>query len=122
MSNYIDGFVLPIPKDGLETYKNCSEKIAKIWKEHGALNYSENVFDDFSLEGTRSFVEAVNANENETIIFGWVEFESREVRDIANEKVASDPRMNQLIKPLIDSSNPIFDAQRMIFGVFKSLV
>lgn len=122
MKNYIDGFVLPVPRDDLSIYREVVEKIAEIWKEHGALNYSEFVCDDFSLEGTRSFTDAVNANEDEAIIFGWVVFESRETRDLANKKVAADPRMQELIKPLINSSKPIFDAERMVYGGFQSLV
>lgn len=121
MKHYIDGFVLPIPSDQLSVYKEVVKKVAEIWKEYGALNYSEYVCDDFSLEGTKSFAEITNANKNESIIFGWVVFESREARDLANKKVAEDPRMADLINPLTNKSNPIFDAERMVFGGFKPL-
>ena len=122
MKNYIDGFILPIPGEQLTKYKEVVKKVADIWKEHGALGYSEYVGDDLSLEGTRSFAEAANVKKNEVIIFGWVEFESREARDSANEKVAADPRMEDLIKPLTKKSKPIFDAKRMMYGGFRSLV
>ena len=122
MANYIDGFVLPVPRDQLETYREVVEKVAEIWKEHGALDYSEFVGDDFSLEGTRSFADVTNANEDEVIIFGWVVFESREARDLANERVAADPRMVDLINPLTSTARPIFDAKRMVYGGFRSLV
>lgn len=122
MANYIDGFVLPVPHDQLDTYKQVVEKVAKIWKEHGALDYSEYVLDDPHLEGTRSFADAVIAEEDEAVIFGWVVFESREARDDANRRVAADSRMNDLIDPLTRTSRPTFDAQRMAFGGFSSLV
>lgn len=122
MSNYIDGFVLPIPQDQLNEYKGIAEKIADIWKEYGALAYFEYVGDDLYLEGTRSFTELVDATEDEVIIFGWVVFESREARDLANSKVPADPRMKDLITPLIDPSRPIFDASRMVYGGFHPLV
>jgi uncharacterized protein YbaA (DUF1428 family) len=118
MAHYIDGFVLPIPRNRLNEYKRVVEAVAEIWKEHGALDYREFVGDDLNLEGTLSFTDLVAATEEETIVFGWVVFDSREARDLANEKVAVDPRMADLI----DSSNSGFDAKRMAYGGFQSLV
>jgi uncharacterized protein YbaA (DUF1428 family) len=118
MAYYIDGFVLPIQRDRLNEYKRLAEAAAEIWKEHGALDYWEYVGDDLNLEGTRSFTDLVAATEDETIVFGWVVFDSREARDLANEKVATDSRMVDLI----DSSNSGFDAKRMAYGGFQSLV
>ncbi len=117
-AHYIDGFVLPIPRDRLNEYKRVVEAVAEIWKEHGALDYWEYVGDDLKLEGTRSFTDLMDATEDETIVFGWVVFYSREARDLANEKVAADPRMADLI----DSSKSGFDAKRMAYGGFQSLV
>lgn len=122
MTHYIDGFVLPVPRDQIKTYREVAEKISKIWKEHGALDYSEYVIDAPYLAGTRSFTDVVNAKDDEAVIFGWVTFESREARDLANKRVAADPRMTDLIKPLIRTSRPIFDAERMVYGGFRSLV
>ncbi|PKL84233.1 MAG: DUF1428 domain-containing protein [Ignavibacteriae bacterium HGW-Ignavibacteriae-3] len=122
MKHYIDGFVLPVPLDKLKTYREVVEKVAEIWKEYGALDYSEYVGDDFSLEGSLSFADVANAKKDEAVIFGWVLFESREARDLANERVAADPRMADLIKPLTHASRPIFDAKRMVFGGYSSLV
>lgn len=121
-TNYIDGFVLPIPQKHLDEYKKAVQVVAEIWKEHGALAYFEYVGDDLKLEGTRSFPDFVNAKEDEAVIFGWVVFESREARDLANEKVAADPRMSDLIDPLTDPSRIIFDAKRMVYGGFKPLL
>lgn len=122
MTHYIDGFVLPVPREQLNVYKGVVEKVAAIWKEHGALEYSEFVSDEANLEGTRSFSEFVDAEDDETIVFGWVVFESREARDLANKRVAADPRMPELIKPLTHSPRPIFEAERMAYGGFQSLV
>ena len=122
MAHYIDGFVLPIQRDRLNEYKRVAEAAAEIWTEHGALDYWEYVGDDLNLEGTRSFTDLVAATEDEAIVFGWVVFDSREARDLANESVLADPRMADLIDPLIDPSNPVFDAKRMAYGGFQSLV
>lgn len=122
MTHYIDGFVLPIPRDQLKTYQNAVEKVAAIWLEHGALDYQEYFGDDLYLEGTRSFTDAANMKENEVVVFGWVTFESREARDLVNEKVSADPRMEGLISPLMSTSTPVFDAERMAYGGFRPLV
>jgi uncharacterized protein YbaA (DUF1428 family) len=118
MAHYIDGFVLPVSRDRLKEYERLVEEVAEIWKEHGALDYLEYVGDDMNRAGTRSFTDLVAATEDEAIVFGWVVFDSREARDLANEKVAADPRMAELI----DSSNSGFDAKRMAYGGFRLLV
>lgn len=122
MANYIDGFVLPVPRNHLKEYQRVATEVSNIWKEHGALAYFEYVGDDMKLEGTRSFPECVDAKEDEAIVFGWVVFESREARDLVNERVVSDPRMTELIAPLTDPSRMVFDAGRMVYGGFQSLV
>ena len=122
MRPYIDGFVLPIPQDRLETYQEVVEKVAQIWKQHGALDYQEFVCDDAHLAGTRSFGEVANAQKDEAVIFGWVSFASREARDLVNKKVAADPRMADLIAPLTSGARPIFNAERMAYGGFRPLV
>ena len=118
MANYIDGFVFPISRDRLDAYQRLVEAAAEIWKEHGALDYREYVGDDLKRDGTSSFTDLTAAIEGEVIVFGWVEFESRAARDLANEKVAADPRMADLIK----SSNTGFDATRMAYAGFESLL
>ncbi|WP_109435346.1 DUF1428 domain-containing protein [Aquimarina sp. AU119] len=122
MTNYIDGFALPIPQNHLDEYKHVAETVAKIWKEHGALAYFEYVGEDLMFEGTRTFPELLDAKEDEVIVFGWVVFDSKATRDLANQKVAKDPRMNNLISPLTDPSKMIFDAKRMVYGGFQPLV
>ncbi len=122
MANYIDGFVLPIPKEHVDEYRRVAEKVAAIWKEYGALAYFENIGEDLHLEGTCSFADMVDAKTDEAIIFGWVVFPSKEVRDQANKLVPADPRMTELVSPLTDPSRLIFDASRMVYGGFKALV
>jgi len=122
MTNYIDGFVLPIPRIHLKEYKSVAEKVAEIWKEYGALEYFEYVGEDLKLEGTRSFIDVVDLKEDEVIIFGWVIFPSKEIRDTANKQVPTDSRMAELVAPLTDPNKLIFDAERMVYGGFQPLV
>ncbi|MBS9525818.1 DUF1428 family protein [Litoribacter alkaliphilus] len=120
--DYIDGFVLPIPKVHLGEYQNVAGKVADLWKEYGATAYWEFVGDDLTFEGTKSFVTSVEAKEDEIIVFGWVAFPSKEVRDFANLKVPEDPRVAALIAPLTNPDKVIFDAGRMVYGGFKPLI
>ena len=122
MTNYIDGFVLPIPRIYINEYKKAAEKVAAIWKQYGAIAYFEFVGDDLSLEGTKSFIETIVAKEDEEIIFGWIVFPSKEIRDLANKKVPTDTRMTELVAPLTNPDKLIFDASRMVYGGFKPLV
>lgn len=122
MANYIDGFILPVPQKHLQEYKGVAEKVAEIWKEYGALSYFEFVGDDLTLEDTRSFIEVVDLKEDEVVVFGWVVFPSKEIRDTANQQVPNDPRMGELVSPLLDPERLIFNAGRMVYGGFKSLV
>ncbi len=121
-TNYIDGFVLPVPRIHLDEYKNVASQVAEIWKEYGALSYFEYVGEDLTLEGIRSFIEAVDAKEDEVVVFGWVVFPSKEIRDLANQQVPADPRMTELVTPLLDPQRLIFDAARMVYGGFEPLV
>ena len=120
--NYIDGFALPIVKEHLEEYKAAAQEVAEIYKEYGALAYYEFLGDDLYLEGTRAFPECLGATENDVVVFGWIVYNSKEERDLANEKVASDPRMPGLIDPLMNPSRMVFDPSKMAFGGFRSFI
>ncbi len=122
MADYIDGFVFPIPSIYLKEYKEVAEQVAKIWKEYGAIAYYESIGDDMSLEGVKSFATNLELKEGEVVIFGWVVFPSKEIRDLANKRVPQDSRMTELVNPLIDSNRLIFDASRMVYGGFKPLI
>lgn len=121
MGRYIDGFILPVPRSRLNEYKRVVEAVAEIWKEYGALEYVEFEGDDMGREGTRPFPDLLSATEEEVIVFGWVVFDSREARDLANSKVEADPRMAELVNPLMEPPDPVFDPQRMAYGGFRPL-
>ncbi len=121
MTNYIDGFVMPIPLGGIDEYRRVAEAVAEIYKEHGALDYLEFIGDDMHREGTQSFENLVDSSAGEVVVFGWIHYESREARDKVNAKVEADPRMPGIIAPLLDPPNPIFDANRMAYGGFNPL-
>ncbi len=122
MANYIDGFLLPIARQHLDTYREVAEQVGEIWKEYGATAYFEFVGDDLSFEGMRSFADVVDLKPDEVVVFGWAIFPSKKAREAANTQVPLDPRMGKLVGPLTDPNRMIFDARRMVYGGFKALV
>jgi uncharacterized protein YbaA (DUF1428 family) len=115
---YVDGFIVAVPKKNLPAYKKLSQLCVKVWREHGALDYREWVADDVKLGKWTSFPRAVKKKPNETVVFAWITYKSRKARDKVNAKVMTDPRL----KIMMDASNAPFDAKRMIYGGFESLV
>ena len=111
--SYVDGFVLAVPKDKLEAYKEMARQAGAVWKEFGARDYVECIADDVPYGEVTSFPRAVQAKDDEIVVFSWIVYESREQRDEINKKVMADPRMQ------MDMANLPFDGKRMIYGGFK---
>ncbi|MEM7479471.1 MAG: DUF1428 domain-containing protein [Planctomycetota bacterium] len=122
MSNYIDGFTFPIPSDRIAEYRKVATAVAEIYREHGALEYVEFIGDDMLREGPRSFPEMVGASEKDSVVFGWISYESRAARDMVNERIESDPRLAELVAPLMDPSSPIFNPAQMAFAGFQAFI
>ena len=113
---YGDGFVIAVPKANVEAYREMASKAGAVWKEHGALAFVECVGDDVPHGELTSFPRAVQATEAETVLLSWIVYESREARDAINAKVMADERIK-------GSMNDCpFDAKRMIYGGFRTLV
>ena len=91
---YVDGFVLAVPKANLEAYKAMARKCEPIWREYGATDYVECVGDDTPYGEVTSFPRAVLAKEDEIVIFSWIVYPSKEIRDACNKKVMEDPRLD----------------------------
>jgi uncharacterized protein YbaA (DUF1428 family) len=119
MERYVDGFLIPIAKNKVSKYKETAQKASEIWKELGALEYYECVGDDLDIEEIVSFKKAANASEEETVIFSWIIYESREQRDKVNEAVMNDPRMKEMME---SGDSELFDYRRMAYGGFKTIV
>lgn len=115
---YVDGFLLPLPKDKVDVYRGISEKAGKLWMEHGALAYMENIGDDLTVEGMASFNDYARVKDGEVPVFAFIIYNSREHRDEVNKKVMADPRMSEMCKP----EDLPFDCTKMVYGGFKSIV
>lgn len=113
---YVDGFVVPVPKDKLDAYKALAAKASEVWMEHGALSYVECVGDDVPYGEQTSFPRAVQATDDEVVIFSWVTYKDRASRDAVMAKVMADERLKA------DMASMPFDGKRMIFGGFQAFI
>ena len=115
---YVDGFIVAVPKKNVEAYRRMARKAGKIWREHGALEFHECVADDVKKGKLTSFPRSVKLKPNETVVFSWITYKSRKDRDRINAKVMNDKRL----AGMMDIKSMPFDAKRMIYGGFKSIV
>lgn len=116
--SYIDGFVVPVPRKNLKSYLAMSRTMSKVWKAHGALEYHEAVSDDVKPGKTTSFPQSVKLKAGEVVVFSYVVYKSRAQRDRVNKKAMKDSRL----AALMDAKAMPFDAKRMIYGGFKSIL
>jgi uncharacterized protein YbaA (DUF1428 family) len=112
---YVDGFVVPVPSNGKQAYLDMAAKAAPIFKENGATRVVECWGDNVPDGKVTDFKGAVKANEGETVVFSWIEWPSKEVRDAGMEKVMKDERMQP-------GGDMPFDGKRMIFGGFAPIL
>jgi uncharacterized protein YbaA (DUF1428 family) len=113
---YVDGFVAAVPTANRDAYRRHAEAAAVVFKEHGALRLVECWGDDVPDGKLTSFPMAVKAQPDETVVFSWIVWPSRAVRDAAMPKVMADPRSSPATNP-----RP-FDGKRLIYGGFSVIV
>lgn len=114
--SYVDGFVAAVPTKNREAYRKHAELAASVFREHGAQKVVECWGDDVPEGKVTSFPMAVKRKDDETVVFSWVVWPSRKVRDEAWKKVMADPRLQP-------DKNPMpFDGQRLIYGGFETIV
>ncbi len=115
---YVDGFIVPVPKKQVNAYKKLAKLASKVWRDHGALDYRECLADDVKVGKRTSFPRSVKRKPNETVVFAWITYKSRKHRDAVMKKVMKDKRLDAFMNP---EAMP-FDTKRMIFGGFKTIV
>jgi uncharacterized protein YbaA (DUF1428 family) len=118
MPKYVDGFVIPIARDQIPAYRKLAKLAAKVWMEHGALEYRECVGEDLDLPYGKPFPKTIKLKPNETVVFSWITYKSRKHRDKVNALVMSDPRLAAHMDPAYMP----FDLKRMTTGGFTVLV
>ncbi len=113
---YVEGFVVAVPAANKEVYRQHAAEAAPLFKEFGATRMVECWGDDVPDGQITDFRGAVKAKDDEVVVFSWIEYPSKEVRDAANEKIMADPRMKAM------GDTMPFDAKRMIFGGFAPIL
>jgi uncharacterized protein YbaA (DUF1428 family) len=111
---YIDGFVAAVPTKNKDAYKKHAEAAVALFKDYGATRLVECWGDDVPEGKLTSFPMAVKKQDDETVVFSWIEWPSKAARDKGMEKMRNDPRMKPEDMP--------FDGKRMIVGGFEQIV
>ncbi len=114
--SYVDGFVLAVPKAKLDDYKEMARISSEVWREYGAEDYYECIADDVPYGELTSFPRAVQAKDDEVVIFSFVTYKDRATRDAMMAKVMEDPRLKEHM------SKDVFDGKRMIWGGFVPFI
>ena len=120
---YVDGFVIPMKKDKVSTYKRMAIFGKKSWMKHGALDYFECVGDDLRVKKGmgQGFGKMAKLKNNETVIFSFIVFKSREHRDEVNKKVMSEMKKHMTKKDM-EKMGEMMDMKRFSYGGFKTIV
>jgi len=122
MKQYVDGYVLPVPKKNIKAYQKMAQEGGHIWMKYGALQYIECVGEDLKIAEkwkVLPFPKMVKTKPNETVVFSFIVFKSRKHRDSVNAKVMKDPLMD----PAKYKDKPMpFEMKRMAVGGFETLV
>ena len=113
---YVDGYLIPIKKSKLKSYKKMAQIGKRMWMRNGALAYVEPVADDLKVFAGMPFTKLARAKAGETVILAFVTYKSKAHRNLVNARVMKDPAMGKGIKEIP------FDMKRMAFGGFKVLV
>jgi len=113
---YVDGFVVAVPTANKEKYLAYAEKAAVALKKHGALTCVECWGDDVPKGKITDFYGAVQAKDDETVVFSWITWPDKATRDKGMEGVMADPIFDPETNPM-----PL-DGKRMIFGGFEMIV
>ena len=114
--NYVDGFMIAVPNANKENYLQHASKSALLFKEYGALSVVECWGDDVPEGKLTSMPMAVKCEPEEAVVFSWVTWPTRAVRDEGWKRIMADPRMQP-------GTNPMpFDGKRMIYGGFQMIL
>lgn len=116
--NYVDGFVLPVPRKNIAAYKKMAKFCGKVWRDHGAIDYVECIADDVKKGKVTSFPQSVKLKKGEVVFFSWATYKSKAHRNQVMKKVMSDPRLEKYM----NAEKMPFDGMRMFWGGFKTAV
>jgi len=112
---YADGFIVPVPEGKRDSYRELASKMAKVFRQHGALRVIESIADDVPHGKVTDFYRSVKAEDGETVVFSFIEWPDKATRDEAWQKIMAD----ESLKPEGDMP---FDGKRMFWGGFEKVI
>ena len=113
---YVDGYVIPVPAENRESYRKMAALCAPVFKKHGALSIVENWGDDIPEGKVTSFPLALKLEPGEGVVFSWITWPSKEVRDAGNKKAMDE------LHEIAGMEDVPFDGKRMIMGGFETIL
>lgn len=113
---YVEGFVTPVPTANKAAYIQHLQRMAPIIKSYGVSRMVECWGDDVPEGQHTDFRRAVQAKDDETVLFSWFEYPSKAVRDAVFEQMQNDARIQA------EFEHMPFDGKRMIFGGFVPIL
>ncbi|PRY26541.1 uncharacterized protein YbaA (DUF1428 family) [Aliiruegeria haliotis] len=113
---YVDGFLAAVPTANREAYKTHAANAWPIFKDLGAIALWECWGDDVPDGELTSYLKAVQAKEDETVVFSWTVWPDKDTRDAAWSKMMSDPAIGEAMGDMP------FDGKRLIYGGFQPLM
>ena len=116
MPNYVEGFVVPVPKSKLKAYVRLARQACQVWRDHGALDYRECLGVDLKAPFAQTFPKGIRSKPGERVFFSYIVYKSKAHRDRLMKKVMADKRMD------CDPNKMPFDCKRMLYGGFKAVV
>ena len=118
--SYIDGFVIAVPTAKKEQFIEHARTGDSIFVDFGATRVLENWADDVPEGKITDFRKAVQAQDDESVVFSWIEWPDKETRDAAMNKMMSEDFKDDRLDP---EKNPVpFDGSRLIYGGFTPVV
>ena len=112
---YVDGFVAAVPNANKQKFIDHAKYCAQIFKDHGAVKVVENWGDDVPDGKLTSFPMAVKKQADETVVFSWIVWPSRQAHEQGWEKIMADERMSP------ENAEMPFDGKRILFGRFETV-
>jgi uncharacterized protein YbaA (DUF1428 family) len=111
---YVDGFIAPVPNAKRDAYREMAARSAKVFMEYGALRDFEAWGVDTPKGEVTSFPRSVEATDEESVVFSFLEWPDEQTRNEGWQKVMEDERMKDMDMP--------FDGKRMFWGGFSPIV
>lgn len=118
--SYIDGFLVAVPTANKQKFIDHANQADSVFIELGATRILECWGDDVPDGKLTDFRKAVQAKEDETVVFSWVEWPDKATRDTAMGKMDELMKTDERFNP---ETNPMpFEGKRMIYGGFAPVV